>query len=136
VSCAVGSSTKTTTDRSSCGIEAALVGHEETFVVNVTEANSAAVGITDARADSGRLLKERVDGVATHQPVTRFTKYEDLPELLTPEEARQFLGLGRTGIYEAIRTGRLASVRFGRLIRVPRSALQPPPARSGAAGER
>ena len=55
--------------------------------------------------------------------VTRCSKFEDLPELLSPEEARAFLGLGRTTIYEAIRTGTIASVRFGRLIRVPRSAL-------------
>jgi excisionase family DNA binding protein len=60
----------------------------------------------------------------TTSAVTRFTKYDDLPELLTPDEARAFLGVGRWTIYEAIRTGRIRSVRFGRRIRVPCAALR------------
>lgn len=104
--------------------------------MRLTEDDSAVAGTTDSRIQGERPVKESVEGVGPHRPVTRFTRYEDLPEFLTPEEARQFLGLGRTAIYEALRSGRLASVRFGRLIRVPRSALQAPPARPGTAGER
>ena len=81
-------------------------------------------------------MNDSTDGTGTYQPVNRFTRYEDLPEFLTPEEARQFLGLGKTGIYEALKNGRLASVRFGRLIRVPRSALNPSAALSGLVGKR
>ncbi|MER7500410.1 helix-turn-helix domain-containing protein [Nonomuraea pusilla] len=45
------------------------------------------------------------------------------PLLLRPEEAAQSLGIGRTKIYELIRTGALRSVRIGALRRVPASAL-------------
>lgn len=56
--------------------------------------------------------------------ITRHTRFSDLPELLTPEEAREFLGISRNGIYELIRRGELRAVRFGKLLRVPRGALQ------------
>lgn len=45
------------------------------------------------------------------------------PLLLRPEEAAQYLGIGRTKIYELIRSGALRSVRIGALRRVPASAL-------------
>lgn len=46
-------------------------------------------------------------------------------ELLTPLEAARHLKVGRSTIYELIRTGRVPSVRFGaRIVRVPREALE------------
>jgi excisionase family DNA binding protein len=47
----------------------------------------------------------------------------DLPPILTVQEAAAFLRIGRTVAYEAIRTGAIPSVRIGKLIRVPREAL-------------
>ena len=58
-------------------------------------------------------------------PVTRWTKHDDLPEYLCVEELSEFLGLSRNGAYSLIRSGAIESVRFGKLIRVPRSALAP-----------
>jgi excisionase family DNA binding protein len=55
--------------------------------------------------------------------VTRWTKSDELPEFLTINEVATFLTIGRSSTYELIRTGRLPSVRFGRLIRIPKSAL-------------
>ena len=55
--------------------------------------------------------------------VSRTTPVEALPELLTPEEFRTVAGLGRATTYELIRSGQIPSVRFGRLIRIPKSAL-------------
>jgi excisionase family DNA binding protein len=56
--------------------------------------------------------------------VTRETRFEDLPDLLTVEEARTYLGLGRSTLYELLRCKDLPCVRFGRLIRIPRTAIE------------
>ena len=44
--------------------------------------------------------------------------------LLRPEEAAEALSLGRSAVYEAIRTGALESVKVGRARRVPADALE------------
>jgi excisionase family DNA binding protein len=43
---------------------------------------------------------------------------------LTVEEAGAFLGLGRSGAYEAVRRGEIPSISFGRRIVVPTAALR------------
>ena len=55
--------------------------------------------------------------------ITRTTPVHALPELLTPEEFRTVAGLGRATTYDLIRSGQIPSVRFGRVIRIPKSAL-------------
>jgi excisionase family DNA binding protein len=55
--------------------------------------------------------------------ITRSTRFDDLPEFLTPEEFRQYVGIGRGTAYDLLRRGEIPCVRFGRLIRVPKSAL-------------
>ncbi|MEV0228013.1 helix-turn-helix domain-containing protein [Nonomuraea sp. NPDC050786] len=45
------------------------------------------------------------------------------PLLLRPEEAADYLGIGRTKVYELIRSGALRSVRIGSLRRIPATAL-------------
>ena len=44
--------------------------------------------------------------------------------LLTVEEAAEVLRIGRTTMFELIRTGQVATVPIGRLRRVPMGALQ------------
>lgn len=46
-----------------------------------------------------------------------------VPLLLRPEEAALMLGIGRTKVYELIRSGALRSVRVGGLRRIPATAL-------------
>ena len=47
-----------------------------------------------------------------------------LPVLLVrPEDAARVLGVGRTKVYELIRSGALRSVRVGGLRRIPATAL-------------
>ena len=58
-----------------------------------------------------------------HGQILRTTPVDALPELLTPEEFRTAAGLGRATTYELIRSGQIPSVRFGRAIRIPKSAL-------------
>lgn len=43
--------------------------------------------------------------------------------LLTPEHAAELLAVGRTKIYELLRTGELESVRIGAARRIPAAAL-------------
>jgi excisionase family DNA binding protein len=45
------------------------------------------------------------------------------PLLYRPEEAAQLLGVGRTMVFELIRTGRLRSVKIGGARRVTPAAL-------------
>jgi len=51
-------------------------------------------------------------------------KVTDLPLVLTVEEAARVLRIGRSSAYEAARTGELPTVRIGRILRVPRSAIE------------
>lgn len=44
--------------------------------------------------------------------------------MFTAEEAAEQLGIGRTVMFRLIRNGDIASVRIGRLRRVPASAIQ------------
>jgi excisionase family DNA binding protein len=44
--------------------------------------------------------------------------------LLTPKEAARVLGVGRTTLYELLRTGAVTSVRIGGSRRVPTSAVE------------
>jgi excisionase family DNA binding protein len=54
----------------------------------------------------------------------RRTPVEDLPEFLSPEEFRRYLGLGRSTVYDLLRRNELPHKRFGRVIKIPKSALQ------------
>ena len=44
--------------------------------------------------------------------------------LLTPTEAAQALGVGRTTLYELLKTGALASVCIGSCRRIPTTAVE------------
>lgn len=44
--------------------------------------------------------------------------------MLTVTEVARLLRISRGTAYEAVRTGQLPSIRFGRVIRVPRHALE------------
>ncbi|MEF2278786.1 helix-turn-helix domain-containing protein [Deinococcus sp. YIM 134068] len=41
-----------------------------------------------------------------------------------PEEVAPLLGVGRNGVYDLIRTGQLRSIRVGRKILIPLSAIE------------
>ena len=58
------------------------------------------------------------------QVITRTTPAADLPELLRVDEVARWAAVGRGTIYEAIRRGDLAHISIGRLVRVPRTAVE------------
>lgn len=43
--------------------------------------------------------------------------------LLTPQEAAELLGIGRSKVYELMASGVLRSVKVGRCRRIPRKAI-------------
>jgi len=47
-----------------------------------------------------------------------------LPQTLTVEEAARILRIGRNSAYKAVERGDLPVLRFGRLYRVPRRAIE------------
>lgn len=51
--------------------------------------------------------------------------FETLADWVTPDEGRVFLRLGKTSMYEKLRSGEIPSRRFGRQWRIPKSALRP-----------
>ena len=50
--------------------------------------------------------------------------FGELPLVLTVDEARRVLRIGRRQLYEAIARRDLHTVKFGRSIRIPRSSLE------------
>ena len=50
-------------------------------------------------------------------------RLEDLPLVLTVEEAARYLRVGRSTAYEAVRSGQIPSTKIGRSIRIPSAAL-------------
>lgn len=64
-------------------------------------------------------------GPKNREAVAVIKRYDELPDLVTPEEARAFLRIGRHTVYDLIKSGALPSVRFGKLIRVSKAALLP-----------
>lgn len=50
--------------------------------------------------------------------------YEEWPELLTPDELRHILRVSRNTTYELLRRGEIPHLRFGRQIRIPKTALR------------
>jgi excisionase family DNA binding protein len=56
-------------------------------------------------------------------PETGVVAMEQLPLMLTVEEAAEVLRIGRNGAYAAVADGAIPAVRIGRSIRIPRQAL-------------
>ena len=60
---------------------------------------------------------------STHQvPKSKFDK---LPDWLTPQEAREYLRLGKSTLYEKLKSGEIPARRFGRQFRISKEALRP-----------
>ncbi len=56
--------------------------------------------------------------------VTRTTPISELPEYLSPQEFRDYVGLGRSTVYDLLRRDEIPHVKFGRCSRIPKTALQ------------
>ena len=49
--------------------------------------------------------------------------FENYPDLMTPEEARKALGIGRTTMYRLLRDGAIKHMRIGRMVKIPKRYL-------------
>ena len=45
------------------------------------------------------------------------------PDVLTTEEARLVLGIGKNAMYKILKSGELPSIRIGKLYRIPKAYL-------------
>ena len=54
---------------------------------------------------------------------TKYRSLDDLPLALRVEDLMPILGISRNTAYELVRCGKIRSVRIGRQIRVPKSAI-------------
>lgn len=51
------------------------------------------------------------------------TMFRHYPDALTPRQVQEMLGVGQRMTYGLLRTGKIPSVRMGRLYRVPKVAV-------------
>jgi excisionase family DNA binding protein len=56
--------------------------------------------------------------------IDRRTPLADLPEFLSPEEFRTYVGISRSTVYDLLRRDEIPHLKFGRCIRIPKAALQ------------
>jgi excisionase family DNA binding protein len=61
---------------------------------------------------------------ASERGVAASTTFGDLPLVLTVDEARRVLRIGRRQLYQAIARRDVHTVKVGRSIRIPRSSLE------------
>ena len=61
---------------------------------------------------------------SSHQSLLdRRTPVADLPQFLSPEEFRTYVGIGRSTMYDLLRRGAIPYEKYGRCIRIPKTAL-------------
>ena len=58
------------------------------------------------------------------EKLSRTTPVSELPEFLSPEEFWNYLGLGRSTVYDLLRRDEIPHRKFGKCIRIPKTALQ------------
>jgi excisionase family DNA binding protein len=58
------------------------------------------------------------------QSIDRRTPISDLPEFLSPEEFRAYVGIARSTVYDLLRRAEIPHIKYGRCIRIPKSALR------------
>jgi excisionase family DNA binding protein len=56
--------------------------------------------------------------------ISRFTQIRDLPDPMRVPEAAAKLDVSTGCVYQMIRSNQLAAIRLGRLLRIPREALE------------
>lgn len=57
--------------------------------------------------------------------IMRHLTWANLPDWLSPEEARSYLGFSRSKMYELLKSGAIFSKPYGRQLRIPKEALRP-----------
>ena len=66
-----------------------------------------------------KLLKVDEEGAI----MNKLEYYDNLPDVLTVSELAKYLQIGRNQAYALIQSGAIRSIRIGRAIRIPKSAV-------------
>lgn len=49
--------------------------------------------------------------------------FQEYPDVLTPQQVQEMLGVGQRMAYQLLREGKIQNVRMGKLYRVPKAAV-------------
>ena len=49
--------------------------------------------------------------------------FRDYPDVLTPQQVQEMLGVGQRMAYQLLREGKIQNVRMGKLYRIPKTAV-------------
>ena len=49
--------------------------------------------------------------------------FRDYPDVLTPQQVQEMLGVGQRMAYQLLREGKIQNVRMGKLYRIPKAAV-------------
>jgi excisionase family DNA binding protein len=60
----------------------------------------------------------------SHQPSSPIVHFDELPDVLTPNDLIAFLPIGRNGVYEALKRHEIKSVRVGQKLLITKAALR------------
>lgn len=60
-----------------------------------------------------------------HSFKKKVVRFENLPDWMTVSEARRFLRLSRSTMYDRLRSGEIPSRRFGKQFRISKESLRP-----------
>ena len=55
--------------------------------------------------------------------MSRERMFREYPDVLTPQQVQEMLGVGQRMAYQLLREGRIQNVRMGRLYRIPKAAV-------------
>jgi excisionase family DNA binding protein len=56
--------------------------------------------------------------------MTPKVRFEDLPEVCTPQDLIRYLPIGRDGVYAALRTQAIRNTRLGQKFLIPKAAVR------------
>jgi excisionase family DNA binding protein len=88
------------------------------------KAKASLDAVVDAFATTlAQRLAEALEPALLRISTQQSVRQDQLPPTMSVPEAAEFLRVGKSAVYEAVRTGNVPSLRIGRRIRVPSHAL-------------
>ena len=55
--------------------------------------------------------------------MSRERMFREYPDVLTPQQVQEMLGVGQRMAYQLLREGKIQNIRMGRLYRIPKAAV-------------
>lgn len=72
------------------------------------------------------MIELRCKGCSAPLSLAQNCEYCGTPSrtMMSPDEVAMCLGIGRNSVYQAIHTGQIPSIRIGKLLLIPRTAIE------------